>query len=318
MIKVGIYGFGNVAKGVLDNCAKFPDIKIVAIFSRHAAGEIYANVPIYSTKDVAKFRNKIDVMLICVGSRLDAQKTTEELLKHFNTVDCFDDHMSMEKYFYKMKKIATENQHLAICATGWDPGLFSIARCVFDSILPTGRSETFWGKGISQGHSEAVRKLDGVIDARQYTIPNMSAVKSFEKYPNEDLPSSKKHIRLCYVAVKDGTNKAEISDKIKNMPHYFKGYITKIKFVSKDTIKLKHSKFYHQGFVERIEDNVGTRHMLKLNLQTDSNPSITGLIMLAYARANYRLYSSGQIGAKTVLDICPRLLCEKNDFLKFV
>ena len=306
MIKVGIVGYGNLGRGVALAVDKASDMECVGIFTRRAPETLKPAVdfPVYSIDKLAQFKGEVDVLLLCGGSATDLPNTTAQLLKDFNTVDSFDTHAKIPEYFDKLDKVAKENSKLCAISIGWDPGVFSIARMLFGAVLPDGHDYTFWGKGVSQGHSDAIRRIPGVVNAIQYTIPKEDALNRVRKGENPNLTTREKHLRECFVAVKENADKAEIESAIKNMPNYFADYDTIVNFVSEEQVKDMQKKLSHGGFVFRSGNTTSENsHLLELSLKLDSNPEFTGSVLTAYGRAVARLAKEGKSGCVTVYDI---------------
>lgn len=263
---------------------------------------------VYSADDILKFKNEIDVLIICGGSATDLPKMTPELAEHFNVIDSFDTHATIPEHFKKVNEAATKNNHVALISAGWDPGMFSLNRLYANAILPNGQDYTFWGKGVSQGHSDAIRRIDGVVDARQYTVPIQKALDAVRSGENPTLTTGEKHTRECYVVVKDGADKDRIEKEIKTMPNYFADYETTVNFITEDEMKKNHSTLPHGGFVIRT-GKTGFRdennHIIEYSIKLDSNPEFTSSVIVAYARAVYKLNKRGEKGCKTVFDIAP-------------
>lgn len=306
MINVGIVGYGNLGRGVTLAVNKAPDMNCVGIFTRRAPESLKPAVdfPVYSMEKLKEFKGKIDVLLLCGGSATDLPNTTAEILKDFNTVDSFDTHAKIPEYFDKLDKVAKENGTLSAISIGWDPGVFSIARMLFGAVLPDGNDYTFWGKGVSQGHSDAIRRIEGVKNAIQYTIPKEDALNAVRSGANPDLKTRDKHLRECFVAVEQCADKALIEKTIKEMPNYFADYDTIVNFVSEEEVKEMQKKLSHGGFVFRSGNTTDENaHLLELSLKLDSNPEFTGSVLTAYGRAVARLAKEGETGCKTVYDI---------------
>ena len=306
MIKVAIVGYGNLGRGVTLAVNKCADMECVGIFTRRAPESItpVINYPVYSMDKLDEFKGKVDVLILCGGSATDLPNTTANLLKNFSTVDSFDTHAKIPEYFEKLDKVAKENKTLSAISIGWDPGVFSIARMLFGAVLPDGNDYTFWGKGVSQGHSDAIRRIEGVKNAIQYTIPKEQALESVRKGLNPNLATRDKHLRECFVAIKDGANKDEIENQIKTMPNYFADYDTKVNFVSEQEVVEMQKKLSHGGFVFRTGNTTDQNaHVLELSLKLDSNPEFTGSVLTAYARAVARMAKEGNSGCLTVYDI---------------
>ena len=306
MIKVGVVGYGNLGRGVCLAVDKANDMQCVGVFTRRPPETVnpVAGYKTYSVKDLPKFKGKIDVLLLCGGSATDLPATTAEYIKDFNTVDSFDTHAKIPEYFEKLDKIAKESGTLGAISIGWDPGIFSLARLLFRSVLPDGNDYTFWGKGVSQGHSDAIRRIAGVKNAIQYTIPKEDALNSVLCGENPLLTAREKHARECFVVAEEGADKARIEREIMEMPNYFADYDTVVHFISDTELKEKHSKLSHGGTVIRsgktTEEN---SELLQLSLKLDSNPEFTGSVLTAYARAVYKLSALGETGVLTAFDI---------------
>ncbi len=306
MIKVAIVGYGNLGRGVTLAVSKASDMECVGIFTRRDPSLLKPAVdyPVYSIDNLIEFKGKVDVLLLCGGSATDLPNTTKELLKDFNTVDSFDTHAKIPQYFDTLDKIAKENGTLSAISIGWDPGVFSIARMLFGAVLPCGNDYTFWGKGVSQGHSDAIRRIAGVKNAIQYTIPKTEALNEVRKGLNPNLTTRDKHLRECFVAINYGADKQAIESEIKNMPNYFADYDTIVNFVSEEEVLKMQKKLSHGGFVFRTGNTTDENaHVLELSLKLDSNPEFTGSVLTAYARAVARLAKEGQTGCVTVYDI---------------
>ena len=306
MIKVGIVGYGNLGKGVSIALTKTTDMECVGIFTRRDPSSIapVTNLPVYSMDKLIDFKGEVDVLLLCGGSATDLPNNTANILKDFNTVDSFDTHAKIPEYFEKLDKVAKENGTLSAISIGWDPGLFSIARALFGAVLPDGQDYTFWGKGVSQGHSDAIRRIQGVKNAIQYTIPIDEALKKVRSGENPSLTASEKHLRECFVAVCDGADLNEIERQIVTMPNYFADYKTIVHFVSDEEVKKMQEKLSHGGFVIRSgSTSEGVKDILELSLKLDSNPQFTASVLVSYARAIARLKNEGKTGCLTVFDI---------------
>ena len=306
MIKVGIVGYGNLGRGVTLAVSKAKDLECVGIFTRRNPESLnpVVDYPVYSVDKLESFKGQIDVLLLCGGSATDLPKNTAELLKNFNTVDSFDTHAKIPEYFDKLDKVAKEHGTLSAISIGWDPGVFSIARMLFGAVLPDGHDYTFWGKGVSQGHSDAIRRIDGVKNAIQYTIPKEQALESVRNGENPALTTRDKHLRECFVAVNEGADKTLIEKTIKEMPNYFADYDTIVNFVSEQEVLDMQKKLSHGGFVFRSGNTTEENsHLLELSLKLDSNPEFTGSVLTAYGRAVARLAKEGKTGCLTVYDI---------------
>ena len=322
MIKIGIYGYGNLARGVEKAIKKNDDLSLVAVFTRRDPRTVSIDTPtakVESINDVEKYVNKIDVMVICGGSATDLPTQTPFLAKYFNVIDSFDTHANIASHFSNVDASADASKHVAIISVGWDPGMFSLNRCIMSAILPDGKDYTFWGKGVSQGHSDAIRRIEGVVDARQYTCPVESALEAVRSGSNPELTTRQKHTRLCYVVAEEGADKARIEKEIKEMPNYFADYDTTVNFISLEELKKDHNGIPHGGFVIRTgETSEGVKHVIEYSLKLDSNPEFTGSVLAAYARAAYRLAKRNDFGCKTVFDIAPKDLVtvEYSELLK--
>ena len=306
MIKIGIVGYGNLGRGVCLAVNKAEDMECVGVFTRRAPETVkpVTGYNVYSVNDLQKFKGKIDVLILCGGSATDLPATTSDYIKDFNTVDSFDTHAKIPEYFAKLDKIAKESGTLGIISVGWDPGVFSLTRLLFGSVLPDGKDYTFWGKGVSQGHSDAIRRIAGVKNAIQYTVPKEDALSRVRSGENPDLSVREKHARECFVVAEDGADKARIEKEIKEMPNYFADYDTTVHFISEEELKANHGKLAHGGVVIRSGKTTDENsELLQLSLQLDSNPEFTGSVLTAYARAIYRLAGKGETGVKTVFDI---------------
>ena len=306
MIKVGIVGYGNLGRGVRLAVEKAPDMECVGIFTRRSPETVkpVIDTPVYSFNDMEKFVGKIDVMLLCGGSATDLPTITKSVLKNFNTVDSFDTHAKIPEYFKELDAVAKESDKLALISVGWDPGLFSMARMLFGAFLPDGNDYTFWGKGVSQGHSDAIRRIDGVAGAIQYTIPKTQALSLVREGANPNLSAREKHLRECFVVLKDGADKDYVEKTIKEMPNYFADYDTVVHFISLEELKEKHSKLAHGGFVLRSGNTTDeNKHLLELSIKLDSNPEFTGSVVTAFGRAVAKMAKEGKTGACTAFDI---------------
>lgn len=315
MIKVGIVGYGNLGKGALTAVHNAKDMECVGVFTRRnpESVETAFGVKAYSFSQMKDFKGKIDVMLVCGGSATDLPVMTKEILKDFCTVDSFDTHKNIPEYRATLDKTAKENGTLCALSIGWDPGVFSVARMIFGATLPDGKDYTFWGKGVSQGHSDAVRRIEGVLDARQYTVPKEEALERVRKGENPDLSTREKHSRVVYVVAKDGADKTRIEKEIKEMPNYFADYDTEVRFISEEEMKREHSGLAHGGFVLRSgKTSEKNSHLLELSLKLDSNPEFTGSVLCCYGRAVAKLHKEGKTGALTVFDVPLKYLSDKS------
>lgn len=314
-IKIAICGYGNLGKGIESEIPKSKDMELVAIFTRRNPESLVtkSSVPIININDINNWKDKIDVVIMCGGSATDLPNQVPEIAKSFNTVDSFDTHAKIPDYYNKVNESALSGKNTAIISGGWDPGMFSLMRLYADSILKNGFTYTFWGKGVSQGHSDAIRRISGVKNAIQYTIPIEEAMNRVRNGENPDLQTNEKHLRECFVAVEEGANKEKIEKEIKTMPNYFADYNTIVHFISEEELKQKHSKMSHGGFVIHSgETGEGNKQIIEYSLKLDSNPEFTASVLIALARANYRMNRNGQYGAKTIFDIPLVLLSEKT------
>ena len=313
-MKIGILGYGNLGRGVEFAVQENSDMELAAVFTRRNPDSVKiktANIPVLHVDEVKNFVDKIDVMILCGGSATDLPVQTPEFAKMFNVVDSFDTHAKIPTHFANVDKSAKDTNHVAIISVGWDPGLFSLARVYFNAILPGGKDYTFWGKGVSQGHSDAVRRIKGVKNAKQYTIPIEKALELVRSGKNPELTTREKHLRECFVVLEDGADAVKIENEIKTMPNYFDEYDTVVHFIGEDEFNKNHSGLAHGGFVIRsgnTGDNHAHNHIAEFNLKLDSNPEFTANILVAYARAAYKLSSENNFGCKTVMDIAPSYL----------
>ena len=319
MIRVGIFGYGNLGRGVESAIRQNKDMELVAVFTRRSPESVKIRtqgVAVCHADDIESYKDKIDVMILCGGSATDLPVQTPNLAKHFNVIDSFDTHVRIPEHFANVDASAKESGKVAIISVGWDPGMFSLNRAYAMAILPEGKDYTFWGKGVSQGHSDAIRRVDGVLDGKQYTIPVESALEAVRSGANPDLSVREKHIRECFVVAKEGADKARIEKEIKEMKNYFADYDTTVHFISKEELDRDHSGIPHGGFVIRSGKtgfNSENNHIIEYSLKLDSNPEFTSSVLVAYARAAYRLNNEGARGCKTVLDIAPSYLTEKSN-----
>ena len=313
-IKIGILGYGNLAKGVECAVNYSDDMELTAVFTRRDPASVKVNtkgVSVYKTDELLNMKDSIDVLVICGGSATDLPKQTPEYAKYFNVVDSFDTHAKIPEHFANVDKSAKEGGKVAVISTGWDPGMFSLNRLYASAILPDGSDYTFWGKGVSQGHSDAVRRIEGVLDARQYTVPVPEALEAVRKGEAPELTTRQKHTREVYVVAKEGADKAKIENEIKTMPNYFSDYDTTVTFISEEEMKKNHSELPHGGHVIRsgvTGINKEHKHVIEYSLSLDSNPEFTGSVLAAYARAIYRMNKEGMTGCKTVFDVAPAYL----------
>lgn len=310
MTKIALYGYGNLARGVEAAVRQHPDLALTAVFTRRdpASLSIAADVPVYPASEVTKHADAIDVLLVCGGSATDLPAMTPALVRYFHVVDSFDTHADIPAHFAAVDAAARDSGHLALISAGWDPGLFSLARLYAAAVLPRGSTYTFWGKGVSQGHSDALRRIDGVVDARQYTIPREEAMHAVRAGLEPTLSVRDKHVRDCYVVATDGADRDRIEREIRTMPHYFDEYDTTVRFVTMEELQRDHSRLPHGGYVIRTGHTGSTaenRHTIEYRLRLDSNPEFTGSVLCACARAVARLAQRGETGCKTVFDIAP-------------
>ena len=314
-IKIGIFGYGNLGRGVECAVKNNSDMELAAVFTRRSPENVSIlsdNVPVYHADDVLKHKDEIDVMILCGGSATDLPVQTPELAQYFNVVDSFDTHARIPEHFANVDNGAKKGNKTALISVGWDPGMFSLNRLYANAMLPDGNDYTFWGKGVSQGHSDAVRRIDGVIDARQYTIPVEAALEGARSGKNPELSTRDKHIRECFVVAEEGADLSRIENEIKTMPNYFADYDTIVHFISAEEMKKSHSTLPHGGFVIRSGStgwDKENNHVIEYSIKLDSNPEFTASVIVAYARAAYRMNQKGDIGCKTVFDVAPALLC---------
>jgi diaminopimelate dehydrogenase len=314
MIRLGIIGYGNLGRGVELAASKADDMELVAVFTRRDPATVKLHtegIPVLKIDEVADWKDKIDVMILCGGSATDLPTQTPEFAKMFNVVDSFDTHARIPEHFENVDRSAKDAGKVAVISCGWDPGLFSLARVYGNAILPDGNDYTFWGKGVSQGHSDACRRVEGVLDARQYTIPVQSALDAVRSGANPELTTRQKHTREVFVVAEEGADKAKIEETIKNMPNYFSDYDTTVHFITAEEMKANHSGLAHGGFVFRTGKTGWEgehKHVIEYRLTLDSNPEFTTSVLVAVARAAYRMSSEGQKGCKTILDIPPAYL----------
>ena len=314
-IRIGIFGYGNLGRGVEAALAQAPDMELAAVFTRRDPSTVHIqtdSAAVCSAADVIKWKDRIDVMILCGGSATDLPRQSPKLAAHFHIVDSFDNHPHIPAHFAAVDSAAKAAGKVAVISTGWDPGLFSLNRLYGNVFLPDGKDYTFWGKGVSQGHSDAVRRIEGVKNAKQYTIPVEAALEAVRRGENPELTTRQKHVRECFVVLKDGADAAWVETQIKTMPDYFADYDTTVHFISEEEFLQNHSEMPHGGFVLRCGRTGEHRHLIEYRLQLDSNPEFTGGVLTAYARAAFRLASEGQCGCKTVFDIAPAYLSPKS------
>lgn len=318
MMKVGILGYGNLGKGIECAIKQNDDMELVAVFTRRAPESVKIltdGVKVYSVDDIVKMKDEIDVLVLCGGSATDLPEQTPEFAKYFNVIDSFDTHARIPEHFENVDKVAKENGHVALISAGWDPGMFSLNRLYANAVLPQGNDYTFWGKGVSQGHSDAIRRVEGVKNGKQYTIPVDAALESVRNCENPELTTRQKHLRECFVVPEEGADLAKIEETIKNMPNYFADYDTIVHFITEEELNANHSGIPHGGFVFRTGVtgwNNEHNHVIEYSLKLDSNPEFTASVIMAYARAINRLHKEGVTGCKTVFDIAPAYLSPKS------
>ena len=323
MIRIGILGYGNLGKGIECAIKQNDDMCLKAVFTRRDPSTVKIlteGVKVYSTDDAVKMKDEIDVLILCGGSATDLPVQTPEYAKYFNVVDSFDTHAKIPEHFKNVNTSASKNGKIGIISVGWDPGMFSLNRLYANAILPDGADYTFWGKGVSQGHSDAIRRIEGVKNAKQYTVPIDAALQSVRNGENPELSTRQKHTRECFVVAEEGADKSRIESEIKNMPNYFADYDTTVTFITEEELIKNHSGIPHGGFVIRSGKtgwNNENNHIIEYSLKLDSNPEFTASVIVAYARAAYRLNKEGVTGCKTVFDIAPAYLSKENeDYLR--
>ena len=315
MIRIGIMGYGNLGRGFECAIRQNDDLELVAVFTRRdpATVSIFTEgAAVCNVKDVEDWKDKIDVLMLCGGSATDLPVQTPEYAKLFNVVDSFDTHARIPEHFANVDKAAKEGKNVSIISVGWDPGMFSLNRLYAESILVQGSTYTFWGKGVSQGHSDAIRRIEGVKNGIQYTVPIEAAVDQVRSGSEPELTTRQKHLRECYVVAEEGADKAAIEEAIKTMPNYFDEYDTTVTFITEEELKENHSKMPHGGFVIRTGETgcEGNKHVIEYSLKLDSNPEFTGSVLVAYARAAHRLSKKGESGARSVFDIAPAMMSQ--------
>ncbi|NLC43633.1 MAG: diaminopimelate dehydrogenase, partial [Clostridiales bacterium] len=317
-IKIGIVGYGNLGRGVELGLGQCPDMKLVGIFTRRPPETIQpigSATKVLPMEEMENMKDDIDVMILCGGSASDLPEQGPQLAKWFNTIDSFDTHAKIPQYYDKMDQAAKSSGRISIISVGWDPGLFSINRMITEAILPSGGTYTFWGKGVSQGHSDAIRRVEGVKDAKQYTIPIDEAVDEVRSGSNPELATGEKHLRDCYVVAEEGADRARIENEIKSMPNYFADYETRVSFITEEELVRDHSAMPHGGFVIRsgiTGENSEHSNIIEFSLKLESNPEFTASVLVAYARAAFRMNQEGQFGARSVLDVPPAYLSPKS------
>ena len=316
-IRIGIVGYGNIGRGVEQAIKRNEDMELAAVFTRRDPASVKVateGAKVVHMDDMLSMKGDVDVMVLCGGSATDLPVMGPEIAANFNTIDSFDTHAKIPEYFANVDKAAKEGNNISIISVAWDPGMFSLNRLYAESILVQGSTYTFWGKGVSQGHSDAIRRIPGVKNAIQYTVPVDEAVDQVRSGSEPKLTTRDKHTRECYVVAQEGANKAEIENAIKTMPNYFDEYNTTVHFISEEELKRDHSKMPHGGFVIRTGETgeEGNKHVIEYSLKLDSNPEFTASVLIAYARAAYRLNQKGENGARSVFDIAPALLSMKT------
>ena len=317
-IRIGIFGYGNLGKGIECAIKHNPDLELKAVFTRRNPDSVKIlteGVKVCSAEDAPKWKDEIDVMILCGGSATDLPVQTPKLAEYFNVVDSFDTHARIPEHFAAVDEAAKKSGHVGMISVGWDPGMFSLNRLYANCILPSGHDYTFWGKGVSQGHSDAIRRIAGVKDARQYTIPVESALEAVRSGKNPELTTREKHTRECFVVAEEGADLKKIEEEIVTMPNYFADYDTTVHFISEEELQRDHAGIPHGGFVIRTGStgwNDENKHVIEYSLKLDSNPEFTGSVIVAYARAVSRMNKEGMSGCKTVFDVAPAYLSPKS------
>ena len=317
-IRVGIFGYGNLGRGIENAVRQNPDMELAAVFTRRDPKTLTigtAGVPVCHADEVESYADKIDVMILCGGSATDLPVQTPALAKRFTVVDSFDTHAKIPEHFARVDAAAKEGGNVAMISVGWDPGMFSVNRLYAGAVLPDGKDYTFWGKGVSQGHSDAIRRIEGVVDAKQYTIPVDAALEAVRSGSCPELTTRQKHTRECFVVAAEGADKARIEREICEMPNYFADYDTTVHFITLEELKRDHSGIPHGGFVIRTGKtgaNLENNHVIEYSLKLDSNPEFTASVIVAYARAAVRMKREGAVGCKTVFDVPPAYLSPKT------
>lgn len=317
-IRIGILGYGNLGRGIECAIKQNDDMELVAVFTRRDPATVSIlteGVKVYNVADAPGMKDEIDVMILCGGSATDLPEQTKKYVSMFNVVDSFDTHAKIPQHFAAVDKVAKESGKIGVISVGWDPGMFSINRLYSDVILPQGKNYTFWGKGVSQGHSDAIRRVEGVANGKQYTIPIDEALEAVRSGSNPELTTRQKHLRECFVVVEEGADKAKIEEEIKSMPNYFADYDTIVHFITEEELQRDHSGIPHGGFVIQSGQtgwNQEHTHVIEYSLKLDSNPEFTACVLVAFARAAYKLNKEGQSGCKTAFDIAPAYLSAKT------
>lgn len=316
LIRIGIVGYGNLGRGVETSIQKNPDLQLVGIFTRRAPETVtpcFAATSVFHMDSLADFKEKIDVLILCGGSKDDLPQQTPQLASQFNTVDSFDTHARIPEFFDAVNAPALANKKTAMISIGWDPGMFSINRLFGEALLPDGETYTFWGKGLSQGHSDAIRRVDGVKAGVQYTIPSTDAIEKVRSGSRPQLSTKDKHTRECYVVLENGADAKAVEQAIVTMPDYFADYNTTVNLIDEETLRKEHNSMPHGGFVIRSGNSSAEQNqVIEFSLKLDSNPEFTASVLVAYARACYRMNQTGQYGAKTAFDVAPGLLSMKS------
>ncbi|TLS71850.1 diaminopimelate dehydrogenase [Aliarcobacter thereius] len=314
-IKVAILGYGNLGKGVELSILKNPDMSLEAVFSRRDPKSVKTiNTPVYSVENILDYKDKIDVLILCGGSKDDLPVQTPEFAQYFNTVDSYDNHAQIPEYFASVDAVAQKSKKIAMISVGWDPGMFSINRLFGEALLPDGETYTFWGKGLSQGHSDAIRRVEGVKSGVQYTLPSTKAIEEVRSGVRPSLSTKDKHTRECFIVLKDGADASKIENEIKTMPNYFEPYDTSVNFISQEEFDKNHNTMPHGGFVIRSgNSSESINQVIEYSLKLDSNPEFTASVIVAYTRAVYKMALKGEFGAKSVLDVAPALLSIKSN-----
>ena len=317
-IRIGIVGYGNIGRGVEQAIKRNEDMELAAVFTRRDPASVKVateGAKVVHMDDMLSMKGDVDVMVLCGGSATDLPVMGPEIAADFNTIDSFDTHAKIPEYFANVDKAAKEGNNISIISVGWDPGMFSLNRLYANAILPEGTDYTFWGKGVSQGHSDAIRRIEGVKDARQYTIPVESALEAVRSGSSPELTTREKHTRECFVVAEEGADQAKIENEIKTMPNYFSDYDTTVHFITEEELKRDHNRLPHGGFVLRSGKtgwNKENHHIIEYSLKLDSNPEFTSSIIVAYARAAYKMNQEGQKGCKTVFDVAPAYLSAES------
>lgn len=311
--RIGIVGYGNLARGVEKAISYAPDMELVAVFSRRAPLQTESGVAAYPMEQITEFTRDIDVMILCGGSANDLMSQGQDIAKHYHVVDSFDTHAKIEEHFQNLNTVAQAAQKVAMISIGWDPGLFSLQRLYGEAALPNGKNFTFWGRGISQGHSNAIRRIPGVADAKQYTVPKEAFLEQCRQGNQQDISAEESHLRECYVVLAEGADPDQVRDAICNMENYFAGYETQVHFISQEELDRNHGTMPHGGFVLRVGETApGEREVIEYSLTLDSNPAFTASVLVAYARATMKLAAENRHGCFTIFDVPPAYLLPKT------